>query len=41
MGNNIKMDIQEDRGSWIALIGHKKRDRWQAFVKAVMNFQVP
>jgi len=40
--DNIKMDIQEvvgGFGAWIELA--QDRDRWQALVSTVMNFQIP
>jgi hypothetical protein len=40
--NNIKLDLQEVRWrdrDWIDLA--QDRDRWRAFVTAVMNLQVP
>ena len=40
--DNIKVDLQEvgwEAMDWIDLA--QDRDRWQAVVKAVMNFRVP
>ena len=40
--DNIKMDLQEVErgcGDWMELA--KDRDRWQALVSTVMNFQIP
>ena len=40
--NNIKMDLQEvgeGCGDWMDLA--QDRERWQALVSMVMNFQVP
>ena len=40
--DNIKMDLQEvggGCGDWMELA--QDRDRWQALVSTVMNFQVP
>ena len=40
--DNIKMDLEEvgrGCGDWMELV--KDRDRWQALVSTVMNFQVP
>ena len=40
--HNIKMDFREvgcDPGDWIALA--EDRDQWWAYVRAVMNLQVP
>jgi len=40
--DNVKMDLHEmgSRGmDWIDLV--KDRDRWQAFVNAVMNLGIP
>ena len=40
--NNIKMDPQEVGLGCMELIGlSQARDKWQALVKAVMNFRVP
>jgi hypothetical protein len=40
--DNIKMDLREvgwDGGDWIDL--SQDRDRWRAYVNAVMNVRVP
>ena len=40
--DNIKMDLREvgcDTGDWIILA--EDRDQWQAYIRAVMNLQVP
>ena len=40
--DNIKMDLREvgcDPRDWIALV--EDRDQWRAYVRAVMNLQVP
>jgi hypothetical protein len=40
--DNIKMDLQEVGGvcgDWVEFV--QDRDRWQALVSVVMNFQVP
>ena len=40
--DNIKMDLREvgcDPRDWIALA--EDRDQWRAYVRAVMNLQVP
>ena len=40
--DNIKMDLREvscDPRYWINLA--ENRDKWRAYVKAVMNFRVP
>jgi hypothetical protein len=37
--DNIKMDLQEGRGDWMELAQY--RDRWQALVGTVKDFQVP
>ena len=40
--DNIKMDLREmvcDPGDWIDIA--EDRDQWRAYVRAIMNFQVP
>ena len=40
--DNIKMDLREvgcDPGEWIDIA--EDRDQWRAYVRAVMNHQVP
>ena len=40
--HNIKMDLREvdcDPGDWIAVT--EDRDKWRAYVRAVMNLRVP
>ena len=40
--DNIKIDLREvgcDLGDWIALA--ENRDQWRAYVRVVMNIQVP
>ena len=40
--DNIKMDLQEVGRGWGDLMElAQDRDRWQALVSTVMNFQVP
>jgi len=40
--DNIKMDLREvGWGAWTGLIWHRTVVRWQAVMKAMMDFQVP